>query len=74
VTTLDRAGVPTTVLATHHLEELPASTTHAALLRDGQLVAAGSVDAVLAAEPLEACFGIAVDVARRNGRWTATAR
>jgi iron complex transport system ATP-binding protein len=73
VATLDRAALPTAVLATHHLEELPTSTTHAALLRDGRLVAAGTVDEVLAPEPLERCFGIAVDVARRNGRWTATA-
>jgi len=74
VATLDRAELPATVLATHHLEELPASTTHAALLRSGRLVAAGPVTEVLAAEPLEACFGMAIDVARRHGRWTATAR
>ena len=29
-----------TVTATHHLEELPASTTHALLLREGRVVAA----------------------------------
>jgi hypothetical protein len=29
---------------------------------------------VLAPEPLEECFGMAIDVARRQGRWTATAR
>jgi iron complex transport system ATP-binding protein len=74
VATLDRAELPTTVLATHHLEELPASTTHAALLRRGGLVAAGPVAEVLAPEPLEECFGMAIDVARRQGRWTATAR
>ena len=75
VATLDRAELPAaTVLATHHLEELPASTTHAALLRSGRLVAAGPVTEVLAAGPLEACFGMAIDVARRQGRWTATAR
>jgi iron complex transport system ATP-binding protein len=74
VATLDRAELPTTLLATHHLEELPASTTHAALLRRGGLVAAGPVTEVLAPEPLEECFGMAIDVARRQGRWTATAR
>jgi iron complex transport system ATP-binding protein len=74
VATLDRAELPTTVVATHHLEELPASTTHAALLRRGRLVVAGPVAEVLAPEPLEECFGMAIDVARRQGRWTATAR
>ena len=29
------------VLVTHHLEELPSSTTHALLLADGRVVAAG---------------------------------
>jgi iron complex transport system ATP-binding protein len=74
VATLDRADLPTTVIATHHLEELPVSTTHAALLRDGRLVAAGAVDDVLAPQPLERCFGMPIDVGRRHGRWTATAR
>ena len=35
------------VLVTHHLEELPASTTHALLLRDGRIVAQGAADDVL---------------------------
>lgn len=39
-----------TVLVTHHLEELPATTTHTALLRGGRLVAAGPVGRVLTAE------------------------
>lgn len=33
-----------TVLVTHHLEELPASTTHAMLLRAGRCVASGPAD------------------------------
>ena len=32
----------TSVLVTHHLEEIPASSTHAILLRDGQALAAGA--------------------------------
>jgi hypothetical protein len=34
------------LLVTHHLEELPSSTSHALLLRDGRMVAAGAVTAV----------------------------
>ena len=64
---------PTTILATHHLEEIPPSTTHAALLRDGRLVASGEVDGVLTPGPLEDCFGIAIEVGRRGARWWATA-
>jgi len=65
---------PTTIVATHHLEELPPSTTHAALLRTGRVVTAGPVEEVLTDEHLSACFAIDVEVERRRGRWWATAR
>jgi iron complex transport system ATP-binding protein len=62
-----------TVLVTHHLEELPASTTHALLLRGGQMLAAGPVSEVLTTELASACFGHPVAIARHAGRWTAVA-
>lgn len=64
---------PTTIVATHHLEEIAPSTTHAALLREGGLLASGEIERVLTAETLEACFDVAVDVGLRGGRWWATA-
>jgi iron complex transport system ATP-binding protein len=60
-----------TVLVTHHLEELPASTTHALLLRGGRMVAAGTVDDVLTTELATACFGHPVAVTTHAGRWAA---
>lgn len=63
----------TTVLATHHLEEIPAITTHAALLRDGRVVAAGSIDEVLVDAALSDCFGMPIAVDRDGGRWRARA-
>jgi iron complex transport system ATP-binding protein len=61
------------VLTTHHLEELPASTTHALLLREGRAVAAGPAAEILAEGPLGTCLGIDVTVTRSAGRWAATA-
>ncbi len=61
------------VMTTHHLEELPASTTHALLLRDGRQVVAGPVGETLAERPLSECLGIPVAVSRQDGRWAATA-
>jgi iron complex transport system ATP-binding protein len=61
------------VTVTHHLEELPATTTHALLLREGEAVAAGPVEDVLADEPLSACFGIPIAVRREGGRHLAVA-
>ncbi|HWH18990.1 MAG TPA: ATP-binding cassette domain-containing protein [Solirubrobacterales bacterium] len=60
-----------TVIVTHHLEEIPATTTHALLLRDGGIVAAGQVGAVLTSEAVSETFEIEVDVAHNTGRWAA---
>ena len=62
------------VMTTHHLEELPAETTHALLLRGGRALAAGPVDDVLGDEPLSACFGLPLAVGRDGGRWHARSR
>jgi iron complex transport system ATP-binding protein len=64
---------PTSIIATHHLEEIPPSTTHAALLRAGRLVAAGTVEEALTEEHLRSCFGLPVRVERDAGRWWARA-
>lgn len=61
----------TTVTVTHHVEELPRSTTHALLLREGAVVAAGPVAHALTAETLSACFGLPVRVDRVDGRFLA---
>ena len=63
----------TLVLTTHHLEELPTATTHALLLRDGRVVAVGTVAETLADGALTACFGLPVRVERADGRWHARA-
>ncbi|MCW2500584.1 MAG: transporter ATPase [Frankiales bacterium] len=62
------------VLVTHHLEEIPASTTHVALMHRGRLLAQGPVAQVLAAEPLSACFELPLEVRHHDGRWTARSR
>jgi iron complex transport system ATP-binding protein len=64
-------SVPSLVLVTHHLEEIPAGVTHAALLREGSMVAAGPIDAVLTGQEVSAAFGVDVTVERRGGRWSA---
>jgi iron complex transport system ATP-binding protein len=64
------ADLPT-VTVTHHLEEIPASTTHALLIRDGALVASGQIAAVLTSESVSTTFDIEVQVAHNSGRWAA---
>jgi iron complex transport system ATP-binding protein len=62
------------VLVTHHVEELPASTTHALLLRDGKMVGTGAARDVLTSDLVSACFGYRVTIGRHGGRWTCVAR
>ena len=62
-----------TVLVTHHLEELPSSTTHAVLLADGRVVAAGPARAAVTTENVSAAFDHPIDVQFYDGRWLARA-
>jgi iron complex transport system ATP-binding protein len=66
--------VPPMILVTHHLEEIPPGITHAALLCDGAMVAAGPAESVLSSESVSAAFGMQVQVERSEGRWSARAR
>jgi iron complex transport system ATP-binding protein len=59
------------VLVSHHVEELPASTTSVALMRAGRLLAAGTAAQVLRDAPLSDCFGLPLRVSGHDGRWTA---
>lgn len=62
-----------TVLVTHHLEELPRSTTHAALIAKGEIVAKGQADAVLTTPLVTAAFEYPIRIERREQRWQALA-
>jgi iron complex transport system ATP-binding protein len=63
---------PTTILVTHHVEEIPPGFTHALLLRHGSVVAQGPIDYVLTAENLSQAFGVRLGLERGpEGRWYA---
>ena len=66
-------GSPTTVLVTHHCEEIPRAFTHAGLMRRGKLIASGPLDEVLTSARVSACFDVAVTVGHRDGRWWSRA-
>ncbi|MEU5690758.1 ATP-binding cassette domain-containing protein [Actinosynnema sp. NPDC020468] len=61
------------VLVTHHLEELPSTTTHALLISRGRVVAAGPVADVVTTEHVSAAFEHPIRVSRHDGRWSARA-
>ena len=63
----DRPGL-TTLTVTHHIEELSPSTSHALLLREGRIVAAGPLAEALTDETLTASFGLPLRLERLGGR------
>jgi iron complex transport system ATP-binding protein len=65
---------PASVLVTHHVEEIPVGYSHALLLREGAVVAAGLMDDVLTDENLSTTFGVPLSVQKRRGRYTAWLR
>ncbi|MEV0064020.1 ATP-binding cassette domain-containing protein [Nocardia sp. NPDC050718] len=62
------------VLVTHHLEELPSSTTHALLIADGRTVATGRAAEVITTDHVSTAFAHPIEVRYDDGRWSARAR
>ena len=54
------------LMTTHDLASAAAQADEVVLLRDGRVVAQGTVDEVMEPEPLEAAFGVAVEVGRHD--------
>jgi len=64
---------PVTVTVTHHIEEIPAGTTHALLLKDGKILSNGPIDQVVTSQKISELFGIQINVSAINGRFFARA-
>jgi iron complex transport system ATP-binding protein len=64
---------PPVVLVTHHVEEIPPGFTHALLLRDGRVHAAGPLATTLTREALSSCFDLKLVLERHGHRWSARA-
>ncbi|AOW91664.1 ABC transporter ATP-binding protein [Rhodococcus sp. WMMA185] len=62
------------ILVTHHLEEIPMTTTHAILIRDGRVTARGEVADVLTTAHISECFDHPIEITRQRGRWVAQTR
>ena len=65
---------PATVIVTHHIEEIPAGTTHALLLKEGSEVAKGEINTVITDLNLSNAYGLPISVQSEGGRFFARAR
>ena len=59
------------ILVTHHLEELPTTTTHALLIAEGRTVASGPARETVTTDNVTAAFSHPVEVRYDEGRWVA---
>jgi iron complex transport system ATP-binding protein len=67
-------AAPAMVMVTHHLEEIPAGFTHALLIRDGQVFAAGDIHQTLTSDKISEAFGFGLNVDFTEGRFRVRAR
>ena len=62
--------VPAIVLATHYVEEIPPSFTHAIVLKDGEVLAAGEIEKVVKSDVLSEAYGAQCKVSRAKGKFS----
>ena len=66
---------PPFAMVTHHVDEIPAAVTHAALMHDGTIMASGPIGEVLTTESISECFATPLQLERRaDGRFSAWGR
>lgn len=65
---------PAIVMVTHHIEEIPAGFTHAMLISNGSVFAAGSIHETLTTEKVSEAFGFGLEVGFDSGRFNVRAK
>jgi iron complex transport system ATP-binding protein len=65
---------PATIIVTHHIEEIPAGTTHALLLKEGKALFAGPINEVLNEETINEVFGVRISLSFNGRRYFAATR
>jgi iron complex transport system ATP-binding protein len=64
---------PVTLIITHHIEEIPARSTHALLLKSGKIVGSGPIATVITSENLSVAYDMPISVSIMNNRYSANA-
>lgn len=59
---------PSLLMVTHRVEEIPPGITHAIVLKEGRILAAGEKHAVITSATLSKAMDIPIEILRRNGR------
>ncbi len=64
---------PVTLIITHHIEEIPAGSTHALLLKSGKSIGSGPIANVITSENLSLAYDMPISVTSTNNRFSANA-
>ena len=64
-------NAPATIIVTHHIEEIPAGTTHALMLKDGKALYVGSISDVLTERNINEVFGVNISLTFNGRRYFA---
>ena len=67
------SSAPASILVTHHIEEIPVGTTHALILKDGNIAVSGPIDQVITSEHMSAVFELPMEVRYEGSRFFARA-
>ena len=62
---------PASILVTPHIEEIPAGTTHALLIKNGEIAVSGPIADVITSEHISAIFELPITVVREGERFFA---
>jgi iron complex transport system ATP-binding protein len=65
---------PAIIMVTHHLEEIPVGFTHALVLTEGKIAAAGPINQTLTTDKLSQAYGLELEVVLVNGRFAVRAK
>lgn len=60
-------SIPAIIMATHYVEEIPPSFTHAIIIKDGKLLAQGKIDKVLTSKNLSEAYGASCKLSKSKG-------
>jgi iron complex transport system ATP-binding protein len=64
-------SAPASILVTHHIEEIPAGSTHALILKNGAIAVSGPISEVITSEHISAIFELPITVVREGDRFFA---
>jgi iron complex transport system ATP-binding protein len=62
---------PASIIVTHHLEEIPVGTTHALLMKNGQIAYSGEINDVLTTANVSEVFNYPLTVTKEGARFFA---